>query len=64
MSSFWTTVIATIVLFALAIIALGIGFLITGKVRLKKKCGWEAKSGSCSICKKKECKDDDTNKPT
>lgn len=57
MQPFWTTVIATIILFGLALLALAIGLLLTGKVRLKKKCGW-TKNGSCSVCKK-ECKEDD-----
>lgn len=55
MNSLWTTIILAIILFGLALVSLGIGLLLTGKVRLKKKCGWEEKSGSCSICKKKEC---------
>ncbi len=64
------TIIAALILMALVIAALGIGLLLTGKSRLRKRCGYVPKSGesTCQICgdkkictseKENECSDRD-----
>lgn len=47
-----TTILAAIVIMALVVLALLSGYLITGKIRLKKRCGMtpEKKDGSCPLC--------------
>lgn len=53
------TIIAALILMAFVIAALGIGLLLTGKSRLRKRCGYVPKSGesTCQICgDKKVCK--------
>lgn len=50
MSSFLVTIIAAVILIALAILGLGIGYLITGKTKFSyRKCGYNpnAKDSNC-----------------
>lgn len=50
--SLTTTILAAIVIMGLVVLALLSGFLITGKIRLKKRCGMTPKNGddSCPLC--------------
>ena len=53
-----TTIIAASVLMGLAVLGLLIGYLITGKTKLRKGCGMQPKDkeGPCPMCgTKKEC---------
>ncbi len=68
MNNLLITIIAAIILMILVVAALGIGWLLSGKDRLRKRCGWQPKdksSSTCHICgEKKECdQDDDDSKP-
>lgn len=59
------TIIAAFILMLLVAAALGIGWLLSGKDRLRKGCGWKPKdkdSKTCDICgAKKKCDSDDDN---
>jgi hypothetical protein len=69
--NFWLTALAAFILMIAAAVCLLIGFLITGKVRLKKgTCGWRPKrkgdpdeeEGSCNLCGSKKSCDKDPDK--
>lgn len=74
MSDLAKTIVAAVIVFILAAICLGIGFLISGKNRLRKRCGMrpkdDANSSTCPLCgggepceeKKDEHNDTDTEK--
>jgi hypothetical protein len=64
MTSFLPTIIAAVIVVALALCGLGIGYLLTGKNRLKKRCGWTPKSDNpddqCTMCgRKSPCDESD-----
>jgi hypothetical protein len=53
-----TTILAASLLMGLAVLGLLIGYLITGKTRLRKGCGMQPKDkdGPCTLCgTKKKC---------
>ncbi len=59
-----TTIIAAIIIMGFVVVGLLIGYLITGKNRLKKGCGMtpKDKDGPCPLCgTKKKCDDDVDN---
>ncbi len=59
MGSFPLTVIAAVLLMGCVMVGLAVGFLLTGKNRLKRGCGYTPRkspkdSSSCSVCGKNE----------
>lgn len=68
MNNLLITILAAFILMVLVVIALAIGWLLSGKNRLRKRCGWQPKdknSSTCNICgAKKKCdEDDDDSEP-
>lgn len=67
MTLLWTIIAAAIIL-GLVVVAFSIGRLLTGKSRLKKRCGFQIKKGdkneeSCHICgSKSPCDTKDQDK--
>lgn len=56
MENIWLTIILASVAVLFALIGLGIGWLISGRQRLKGSCGRTGKEDApCEVCKKDKC---------
>jgi len=66
-TSFILTIIIAIILMGLVVAGLAIGLLITGRSRLRKRCGWtpgkkDEKTTTCPICGDKKICDEEEEK--
>lgn len=65
----FSTTIAAVILMGFVVFCLLIGYLITGKVKLKKRCGMlpkndKTKEDGCGVCgRKTRCDEEDDDAP-